>query len=105
MNNRTPTTFESYGAHLRNLLGPYQNLVCLVDGLIDGSISIDTFKKLASNQQAGVDSIIEFSNDEMMEKMNWRRSKFDIEDDLDHTESSLATKVKHDKHSVVVNQK
>lgn len=58
MNN--PIKFESCGNHLRNLLTPYANLICLVENLNNKEIDREMFEKLTKDCQKGLDAIIEF---------------------------------------------
>ena len=69
-----PTTFESYGAHMRNLLTPYQNLVCIIQHWLSGDLDENIVKKLLSNYdlQEGVDKLIEFSKSDKLEELNCR---------------------------------
>ena len=69
-----PTTFESYGAHMRNLLTPYQNLVCIIQDWLSGELDEDVVKILLSNYdlQGGVDKLIEFSKSDKLEELNCR---------------------------------
>ena len=70
-----PTTFESYGAHMRNLLTPYQNLVCIIQHWLSGDLDENIVKKLLSNYdlQEGVDKLIEFSKSDKLEELNRRK--------------------------------
>ena len=69
-----PITFESYGARMRNLLTPYQNLVCIIQDWLSGELNEDIVKKLLSNYdlQGGVDKLIEFSKSDKLEELNCR---------------------------------
>lgn len=69
-----PITFESYGAHMRNLLTLYQNLVCIIQNWLSGDLDEDIVKKLLSNYdlQGGVDKLIEFSKSDKLEELNCR---------------------------------
>lgn len=73
--------FESLGAHLRNLLTPYANLIELVGELLkadknnderDMEVIISVLNKCNYNN---IQDIIDFSFIEQMEKINWRDSK------------------------------
>ena len=73
--------FESLGAHLRNLLTPYANLIELVGELLkadknnderDMEVIISLLNKCNYNN---IQDIIDFSFIEQMEKINWRDSK------------------------------
>lgn len=73
--------FESLGAHLRNLLTPYANLIELVGELLkadknnderDMEVIISVLNKYNYNN---IQDIIDFSFIEQMEKINWRDSK------------------------------
>lgn len=69
--------FESCGAHLRNLLGPYQNLVTVLEVWQSGGMKDDILIKILKKQplQDGVNRIIDFSKCDVMEKANWRDSQ------------------------------
>lgn len=67
-----PIKFESCGNHLRNLLTPYANLICLVEHLNNKEIDRKMFEKLTKDCQKGLDAIIEFSKSDKMEQLNWR---------------------------------
>ena len=73
--------FESLGAHLRNLLTPYANLIELVGELLkaykdnnerDMELITSMLNKCDYNN---IQDIIDFSFIDQMEKINWRDSK------------------------------
>ena len=73
--------FESLGAHLRNLLTPYANLIKLVGELLkayrennerDIELITSFLNKCDYNN---IQDIIDFSFIDQMEKINWRDSK------------------------------
>lgn len=65
----TSKASETLGAHLRNLLSPYQTLLCLVDDVINGNVDFEMLKKYRCNN---IDSIIAFSHSDEMENNIWR---------------------------------
>ena len=67
-------TFESYGAHLRNLLTPYANLIALVEAFNKNEISETVFLQLTKDENfnSNLEEIIDFSKDNKMEQLNWR---------------------------------
>ena len=69
-----PISFESYGARMRNLLTPYQNLICVIQDWLSGELDENVVKKLLSNYdlQGGVDKLIEFSKSDKLEELNCR---------------------------------
>ena len=73
--------FESLGAHLRNLLTPYANLIELVGELLrakreDNEEEFNkVFNMLKSYDFNNIQDIIDFSFIEQMELINWRDSK------------------------------
>ena len=66
----TTKASETLGAHLRNLLSPYQTLLCLVDDVINGKLDFEMLKKYRCNN---IDNIIAFSYSDKMENNIWRR--------------------------------
>ena len=73
--------FESLGAHLRNLLTPYANLIELVGELLrakreDNEEEFNkVFNMLKNYDYNNIQDIIDFSFIEQMELINWRDSK------------------------------
>ena len=73
--------FESLGAHLRNLLTPYANLIDLVGELLrakreDNEEEFNkVFNMLKNYDYNNIQDIIDFSFIEQMELINWRDSK------------------------------
>lgn len=61
---------ETLGAHLRNLLTPYKTLLCLVEDINNGTISIDALKKYKCDN---IQDIIDFSYSDMMEEVLYRK--------------------------------
>ena len=60
---------ETLGAHLRNLLSPYKNLLCLVEDVSNGKMDISILKKYKCDN---ISEIIEFSHSDKMENTLWR---------------------------------
>ena len=60
---------ETLGAHLRNLLTPYNTLLSLVDNVIKGDLDLDALKRFRCNN---INDIIEFSYSDKMENTLWR---------------------------------
>ena len=73
--------FESLGAHLRNLLTPYANLIELVGELLNAkrNNNQEELDKLLGMLNVydynNIQDIIDFSFIEQMELINWRDSK------------------------------
>ena len=44
-----PIAFDSYGALMRNLLTPYQNLICIIKDWLSGELDEDIIKKRFSD--------------------------------------------------------
>jgi len=61
---------ETLGAHLRNLLTPYQTLLSLVEDVNKGNVSIDALKKYKCNN---IQEIINFSYSDKMEEVLYRK--------------------------------
>lgn len=79
--SRNSNNFESLGAHLRNLLTPYANLIQLTEELLKAKRenNEEEFNEI-SNMLKNYDfnnlqDIIDFSFIEQMELINWRDSK------------------------------
>ena len=77
-------THETLGAHIRNILGPYANLVQILSDLKDPNISIDTknllknflFEKIDPKKlEENLNHFIEVSNLKEVEDINWRATK------------------------------
>ena len=75
---------ETLGAHIRNILGPYSNLVQILSDLKDPNISIDTknllknflFEKIdPKNLEKNLNHFIEVSNLKEVEDINWRATE------------------------------
>ena len=60
---------ETLGAHLRNLLTPYQTLLCLVEDVNSGKMDISVLNKYKCDN---ISEIIEFSYSNKMENVLWR---------------------------------
>lgn len=79
--SRNSNNFESLGAHLRNLLTPYANLIQLVNDLLNAKRNGDEeefnkiFNMLKNYDFNNLQDIIDFSFIEQMELINWRDSK------------------------------
>ncbi len=73
--------FESLGAHLRNLLTPYANLIQLTEDLLKAKRENNEeefnkiFNMLKDYDFNNIQDIIDFSFIEQMELINWRDSK------------------------------
>ena len=73
--------FESLGAHLRNLLTPYANLIQLVGEILTArregnEEKMNKFLKMLDGYHYNnIQDIIDFSFIEQMELINWRDSK------------------------------
>lgn len=73
--------FESLGAHLRNLLTPYANLIQLANDLLNAKRegNEEEFNKILNMMNVydfnNIQDIIDFSSIEQMELINWRDSK------------------------------
>lgn len=71
---------ETLGDHLRNLLTPYQNLVCVFSNYLENpndemliKLKDLMFQKIKNGEfQKDIDRIIEFSESEKMESILWR---------------------------------
>lgn len=61
---------ETLGAHLRNLLSPYKNLLRLVADVNSGKIDKSCLAKYGFDN---MDELISFSNSEVMENTLWRK--------------------------------
>ena len=75
---------ETLGAHIRNILGPYANLVQILSDLKDPNISIDTknllknflFEKIDPKKlEENLNHFIEVSNLKEVEDINWRATE------------------------------
>ena len=70
--------FESFGAHIRNMLSPYANIVQILEDIANGSDKKDVLenfifdKKIIQNLKENLEHFIEFSKREELEKLNWR---------------------------------
>ena len=60
---------ETLGAHLRNLLTPYQTLLGLVEDVSNGKIDISVLNMFNCDN---IHEIIEFSYSDKMENVLWR---------------------------------
>lgn len=60
---------ETLGAHLRNLLSPYQCLLDVVEDVKKGNISLDF---LNEHKFDNIKELIEFSLSDKMENTLWR---------------------------------
>jgi hypothetical protein len=73
--------FESLGAHLRNLLTPYANLIQLANDLLNAKRegNEEELNKIFNMMNVydfnNIQDIIDFSFIEQMELINWRDSK------------------------------
>lgn len=79
--SRNSNNFESLGAHLRNLLTPYANLIQLTEELLKAKRENNEeefnkiFNMLKNYDFDNLQDIIDFSFIEQMELINWRDSK------------------------------
>ena len=60
---------ETLGAHLRNLLTPYNTLLNLVKDVNNGTMDVSVLKKYKCDN---ISKIIEFSHSDKMENTLWR---------------------------------
>lgn len=60
---------ETLGAHLRNLLGPYQCLLDVIEEVNNGNINIEFLKE---HKCDNIKDLIEFSLSDKMENTLWR---------------------------------
>ena len=63
---------ETLGAHFRNLLTPYKNLLCLVEDVRNGKMDLKILERVKCNN---IDALIEFSHSDKMENVLWRDDK------------------------------
>lgn len=63
---------ETCGAHLRNLLTPYKNLIAVVDALNSKTLSREAFERVTQGMDVHLDKLIEFSKSREMENAMWR---------------------------------
>ena len=63
---------ETLGAHLRNLLSPYQTLLNIVEEVNKGKMDVSMLKKYKCNN---IKEIIKFSYHEKMENNLFRNEK------------------------------
>lgn len=61
---------ETLGAHLRNLLTPYNTLLDLVKEVNNGTMDVSVLKKYECNN---INEIIKFSRSDKMENTLWRK--------------------------------
>jgi len=76
--------FESFGAHIRNILGPYANIVCMLENLADPEtdlkhknliLNVLRGEKLLDNAKKNLEHFKEFSHLDELENLNWRATK------------------------------
>lgn len=76
--------FESFGAHIRNILGPYANIVAMLEDLADPNTDLKhkniilnylRSDKLLKNAQENLEHFKEFSHLDELENLNWRATK------------------------------
>lgn len=73
MSTKNAEQFESSGAHLRNLLTPYQNIIEVIKDYTNGKIPIEFLKNISTNKlEDNLKELIEFSKSDNMENINWR---------------------------------
>lgn len=63
---------ETCGAHLRNLMVPYKNLIALIDALNTDRISHLAFIRATEEMKKDFDRMMEFSESDVMENTMWR---------------------------------
>lgn len=63
---------ETLGAHLRNLLTPYKNLLKLVEEVNSGKMGIEVLRKFHFDN---MQELIDFSMSGIMEKTIWQENK------------------------------
>ena len=61
---------ETLGAHLRNLLTPYKNLLQLVEDVNSGKFGVESLKRFECNN---LQELIDFSMSEEMESITWKK--------------------------------
>ena len=61
---------ETLGAHLRNLLTPYKNLLQLVEGVNSGKFDVESLKRFKCDN---LQELIDFSMSEEMENLTWKK--------------------------------
>lgn len=80
MNNQ----FETFGAHIRNILGPYANIVSMLEDLANPETDLKTKNiilnylrsdKLLKNCQNNLEHFKKFSYLDELENLNWRATK------------------------------
>ena len=73
--------FESFGEHIRNILGPYANIIEMLEDLANPEMDLKhknlvlnllRSDKLLKNAQENLEHFIEFSKLDELEKLNWR---------------------------------
>lgn len=75
--------FETFGAHIRNILGPYANIVNILEEIYEGEddVTINHVKNYLLTEmdvkelRKNLNHFIEFSNIEELENLNWRDTK------------------------------
>lgn len=76
--------FETFGAHIRNILGPYANIVSMLEDLADPNTDLKhkniilnylRSDKLLKNAQENLKHFKEFSYLDELENLNWRATK------------------------------
>ena len=76
--------FESYGAHIRNILGPYANIVAMLEDLANPitdlkhkNIVLDFLRsdETLKNAKENLEHFKEFSHLNELENLNWRATE------------------------------
>lgn len=76
--------FETFGAHIRNILGPYANIVSMLEDLADPKTDLKTKNlvlnflrsdKVLKNAQENLEHFKKFSYLDELENLNWRATK------------------------------
>lgn len=63
---------ETLGAHLRNLLTPYKNLLQLAEDVNSGKIGVESLRRFKCDN---MQELIDFSKSEIMESTFWNKEK------------------------------
>lgn len=73
--------FETFGAHIRNILGPYANIVAMLEDLANPEtdlkhknliLNVLRGEKLLKNAKENLEHFKKFSYLDELEKLNWR---------------------------------
>lgn len=74
---------ETLGAHIRNALGPYANMLAVIKGMqeaeeTDNDKKFNMFKKLLYKSTNNLEHLIDISKMPEVEAINWRQTKLGI---------------------------